>query len=477
MKKNSKQLLHFITAFVWVVLFFPFMGNSQNLQKDIALGKQYSQYVETTIGVYENKELTAYIKAVGDKLTEQMDKPLFKYKYTILATPEPNSFSIPGGHLYITTGMFPFLESEDELACIMAHEIIHANNRHVIKSNRRGILPGILQIPGAVIGAVVDESVGNALQSPFQKLGMLTHASYSRKQETEADVEGIEIAAKAGYDPNALKSILSRIGRYGEIVTGEEEQKDRFASHPLTDDRVEKINKIEPKLVKGTLSYLADDFLALFDGALAGNDPMKGVIQDSIYFNPKEGFKLQFPGKWESAFMANMIAAGDTAQLMRISFEEDERDPTAAAEEYLENLNPYFKSSVKGSEPINIRDKKGHIIAFKQTYQDKTYYGSRTWVRQGDLLFNFLAISDVEDQSKMENIVYSLAEMTAADEKQIKVPTLRLLELDNDESAEDLVKRTDSEFDEEIIRLINEKSEGDSFEAGERVKLVIGEQL
>ncbi|MCH2213654.1 MAG: M48 family metalloprotease [Flavobacteriales bacterium] len=477
MKKTFEHLLQFIIAFALVGLFFPSSGKSQNLQKDIKLGEQYSEYVETTIGVYENEELTAYIKAVGDKLTEQMDKPLFQYKYTILATPEPNAFSIPGGHLYITTGMFPFLESEDELACIMAHEIIHANNRHVIKSNRRGIIPGILQIPGAVIGAVVDETLGNALRSPFQRLGMLTHASYSRKQETEADIEGIEIAAKAGYEPKALQSILSRIGRYGEIITGEEEQKDRFATHPLTEDRLKKINKIEPKLLKGEPNHLADDFLVLFDGALAGNDPLKGIIEDTIYYNPKEGFKLQFPDGWESLFMANMIAAGDTTQLVRISFEEDERDPTEAAEDFLENLNPYFVASVLGSEPINIGEKRGHIIAFKQSIQGKTYYGSRTWVRQENLLFNFLAISNVEDQSQMENIVYSLAEMTAEDEQRIKVPTLRIVELENQETVTDLVQRTQSELSEEVIRLINEKPEGDSFDAGERVKLVIGENL
>ncbi|MFT5903856.1 MAG: putative Zn-dependent protease, partial [Flammeovirgaceae bacterium] len=91
-------------------------SQAQNIQKDIALGKQYSEQVEKSVGIYENPELTAYIKAVGDKLTAQMEEPLFEYKYTILATPEPNAFSIPGGHLYITTGMFPFLESEDELA-------------------------------------------------------------------------------------------------------------------------------------------------------------------------------------------------------------------------------------------------------------------------------------------------------------------------------------------------------------------------
>ena len=77
----------------------------------------------------------------------------------------------------------------------------------------------------------------------------------------------------------------------------------------------------------------------------------------------------------------------------------------------------------------------------------------------------------------MENIVYSLAEMTAEDEQRIKVPTLRIVELENQETVTDLVQRTQSELSEEVIRLINEKPEGDSFDAGERVKLVIGENL
>ncbi|MGB6036237.1 MAG: M48 family metalloprotease, partial [Cryomorphaceae bacterium] len=298
------------------LVIFMFWGlvsvQAQNIQKDIALGKQYSEYVEQTIGTYENPELTAYIKAVGDKLTDQMEVPLFDYRYTILATPEPNAFSIPGGHLYITTGMFPFLESEDELACIMAHEIIHANNRHVIKSNRRGILPAILQIPGAIIGAVVDESIGNAINSPFRKISELTHASYSRRQETEADLEGLKIASKAGYDPDALKTILSRIGEYGEIVSGEAEDKNPYASHPMTIDRVGRIDKIQSKLELGGRSYLAKNFLEKFDGALAGSDPSHGVFVEQTFLNPTEGFKLVLPEDWESGFIGNMIAGVNT---------------------------------------------------------------------------------------------------------------------------------------------------------------------
>jgi predicted Zn-dependent protease len=452
---------------------------AQNIQKDIALGKQYSEYVEQTIGTYENPELTAYIKAVGDKLTDQMEAPLFEYRYTILATPEPNAFSIPGGHLYITTGMFPFLESEDELACIMAHEIIHANNRHVIKSNRKGIIPGILQIPGAIIGAVVDESIGNALQSPFQKLSQLTHASYNRKQETEADLEGVEIAARAGYDPDALKTILSRIGEYGEIVSGEAEDKNPYASHPMTVDRVARIDKIQPTLEKGERSYLANDFLEKFDGALAGSDPSHGVFVEQTFLNPTDGFKLVFPGDWECGFVGNLIAGVnvENKEYMRVTYENSEVNPTEAAQKYLEGLSPYAKEAMIGSEPVSVGNKIGHIVAFKEQSGEDVYYGARTWVKQDSLLFSFMAVSISQDQAKMEEILYSLSSLSEEDIQTINVPTLKLVSAHENETAGSLIERTKTELTEAITLLINQKKTGDLFQEGETVKVVVPQKL
>jgi len=452
---------------------------AQNLQKDIALGKQYSEYVETLVGIYDNQELTAYIKAVGDKLTSQLEEPLFDYQYTILATPDPNAFSIPGGHLYITTGMFPLLESEDELACIMAHEIIHAKNRHVIKSNRRGIIPAILQIPGAIIGAVVDENIGNAINSPFRQISQLTHASYNRRQETEADLEGLEIAAKAGYDPEALKSILSRIGKYGEIMLGAAEEKNRYATHPMTAKRVAKIEKIQPKLEKGERMYLANNFTEKFDGALAGSDPSHGVFVKQTFLNPTDRFKLVFPEDWECGFMGNLIAGAsiENKEYMRVTYEETDVNPTAAANKYLEELNPYLKDAVIGSKPISVGEKIGHIVAFKEQSGEDMYYGARTWVKQDSLLFSFLAVSTTKDQSKMEKIIYSLSNLNQADIQTIEVSTLKLVRARENESVAALIERTKAEWSEAITLLINQKKAGDLFQKGETVKVVVPEKL
>jgi predicted Zn-dependent protease len=442
------------------------------------LGKEYSAYVEEMIGVYENPELTAYVKAVGDKLTAVMDRPLFEYKYSILATEEPNAFSIPGGHLYVTTGMFPFLESEDELACIMAHEIIHANNRHVIKSNRRGIIPGILQIPGAIIGAVVDENLGNAMMSPFAKLGSLTHASYNRRQEIEADVEGIEIAARAGYNPDALKSILSRLGRFGEIVSGEEETKDRYATHPLTDQRVEKINKTEPKLEIVESPPVVEQIYEKIEGALVGSNPVNGVVVDSTFIHPSKNFSVSLPGDWETGLISNMIAAvGPNDDFLRIVYEESVIDPSLAAAEFSAQLNPVFRDKILGSEAILVGDKKGHMLVFTEQYEEKTYYGSKTWVKHDSLLFNFLSISTTEDHSTTESVIGSLGRVSEEDKMKIKVPVLRFVSTLQGETLEDLLSRTGSDLSPELTRLINKMEASEKLVEGEEVKVVISEQF
>jgi predicted Zn-dependent protease len=459
--------------FVLLVLMAP-VCLGQNIHKDIELGSLYSQYIEESIGIYENDSIRDFVEQVGNRVTSQMDEPLFNFSYTILADPEPNAFSIPGGHLYITTGMFPFLETEDELACIMAHEIIHAQNRHVIKSNRRGIIPGILQIPGAVIG-VFNPDLGNAMASPFRELGKLTHASYNRKQETEADLEGLKLAAKAGYNPDALISILSRIEKYSEMLQGAPQEKDPLASHPMTEDRVRKIVKIKPKLEQGTEPPLAADFFGIFNGALAGRNPGNGIIKDSLYANVGENFKIVFPSDWDVDFNSTTIVGGnaDEEEFLQADFKKSDEEPDSIAAKFLSALNTYGRSSVIGNEPVLVNESQGHMIAFKESTEEKTFHGFRLWVRKDSLLFDFIAISTQEDQNKMEEVVLSLSDIDPGDYEIIEYPVLELVESEENETASSIAKRTHSNIEPEMILLINGKEEGEVFQKGEAVKVMI----
>ena len=126
---------------------------------------------------------------------------------------------------------------------MLAHEIAHVTQRHSAREQRRGILPGVLSLPGKVVGGVVSEDLGNLINAPIATVGGAWLSSYSRGQETEADRIGIRTAAAAGYEPAALADILVRLDRDIASKTDQERQFSIFDSHPMTETRLKDIRK------------------------------------------------------------------------------------------------------------------------------------------------------------------------------------------------------------------------------------------
>ena len=175
---------------VITVLFLPLILYSQSIELDKELGEQNAKMVELQMGIYEDVEKTEYIRRIGNRLISQLEDPLFDYQFHLVPDMAPNAFALPGGYVYVTTGLIPILESEDELGCILAHEIIHANSRHSIKQLKKSILPRLLEVPGNLIG-LLNKDLGALFNAPIQTSNALLLASYSRGFETEADIEGI----------------------------------------------------------------------------------------------------------------------------------------------------------------------------------------------------------------------------------------------------------------------------------------------
>ena len=173
-----------------LVVFLPLLGFAQSIEFDKQLGAKNAEQVEQQMELSSDQQKIAYIKKVGQRLVAQLDNPLFEYKFHLVEEPSPNAFALPGGYIYITTGLIPVLNTEDELACIMGHEIIHSNNRHSVKQLKKSIVPKLLEVPGNLIG-LIDENLGSFLNLGIETSNSLLLASYGRKFETEADQVGV----------------------------------------------------------------------------------------------------------------------------------------------------------------------------------------------------------------------------------------------------------------------------------------------
>ncbi len=209
----------------------PISGKSQLMlfseEQDIELGKSYAPEIEKEMGgKIQNLTLQNYIDSVGQKVAAVSHKPYFDYHYTALEDEMVNAFALPGGYIFITRGMLEKLESEAQLAAILGHETTHVVARHSSAQISREI--GI----ELALSVASSKASGGAMQVAGiarQIVGL----SYSRVQEKEADLSGLDYMVKAGYDPHAMVQTMQMLE--AEDKNG---QIEFLSTHPSPENRV-----------------------------------------------------------------------------------------------------------------------------------------------------------------------------------------------------------------------------------------------
>jgi predicted Zn-dependent protease len=262
------------------------------------LGSHISAEVEQQIGLYDDPPLTRYLQNVGNRLVAALSASPYRFHFDIVDQGEPNAFASPGGYVYVSRGLLAQLNSEDELAGVLAHEISHVTQRHHAKQVGRSVRAGLMTLPGKAV-AVVNESWGKSIMDA----GKVYLASYSRVQESEADSYGMRLAASAGYDPLQLAAALEGIERSVQLVSGESHEASFFDSHPTTPTRVAEVNKLARGLSWQPLAPLAtrDNLYELLDGLWWGEqNPQQGVFQDQTFLSSELEIGVTFPAQWET---------------------------------------------------------------------------------------------------------------------------------------------------------------------------------
>ena len=112
------------------------------------------------MGLVPDKELTGYVNSIGNRLVAALDENPFEFHFYVADDPIPNAFALPGGYVYLTRGILSLITTEDELACVMGHEIIHVTRRHSVRQMKTSILPNLLELRGNIVGTVVNEDLG-----------------------------------------------------------------------------------------------------------------------------------------------------------------------------------------------------------------------------------------------------------------------------------------------------------------------------
>lgn len=191
----------------------------------------------------EDERLNAYLNRVGLALAATNDdvlRPFLDYRFAALETEEINAFACPGGTILITRGLLKKAASEDELAAILAHEIAHVTLRHGLEAIKKGNMTEAFKYLGegaaqATMGpAELEKVTGIFGDSIDDVVTSLITSGYSREAEAAADALGRKFLAGTGYDPEALRRVLAKMG--GEGGSG-----GMFATHPAPDTRIKSL--------------------------------------------------------------------------------------------------------------------------------------------------------------------------------------------------------------------------------------------
>ncbi len=209
---------------------------------EIAMGQSLALRAFAGFGEpYPDEDLQRYVASVGRLVALQSERPSLPYSFAVVQSREPNALALPGGYIFVSTGLLKKLESESELACILGHEVCHAARKHGVE-----IVARDRKIRSLVdFGATLDEEVGkyrDFIDATYRKL---TTEGYDRRYEWIADEAGTTYAYRAGYHPEGLLPFLEMSRRSEKPLAFE-----NYKTHPDPGLRISRIRQ--------TLSGLGD---------------------------------------------------------------------------------------------------------------------------------------------------------------------------------------------------------------------------
>jgi hypothetical protein len=206
--------------------------------QDVQLGKEAAAEIEKEVQVVNDRRLTEYVDGIGQRLAKVSQDPSYPFTFKVVADPNINAFALPGGPIYIHSGLIAAADNEAQMAGVIAHEVGHVVLRH---STNQASKRSIFQIPaalaagalgnsGGLLASLANVGVGFGLNSVFLK--------YSRSAERDADIVGARMLAAAGYSPVEMATFFQKLEEAGG-GSGPE----FLASHPNPGNRVQYVTE------------------------------------------------------------------------------------------------------------------------------------------------------------------------------------------------------------------------------------------
>ncbi|HQL89746.1 MAG TPA: M48 family metalloprotease [Syntrophales bacterium] len=249
MTHHRKTTRHACLALVLAAILFltaiplPAHAAGLTIEEEKKLGREIYEKLEKANALSKNQKAVDYIRKIGAQILAQQQRVPFDFTFNVINSSAINAFATPGGYIYIFRGLITLAENESELAGVMAHEIAHANARHINAMMEKSQKLNMAALAGVIAGALLGGAGGaSAAVAMGTMAGAQTLAlQYSREHEEEADRYGMAYLAAAGYDPKSMVDFMKLMRRheyYSNLVPS------YFLTHPGTSDRIRYLDNL-----------------------------------------------------------------------------------------------------------------------------------------------------------------------------------------------------------------------------------------
>jgi len=206
---------------------------------EVMLGKNTAMQVAKQYSFVKDPIQVNKVSEIGDKLVKISDRKDLKYHFAVVEDKEINAFTMPGGYIYVNSGLLAITNNDDELACVIGHEIGHVAARHIAKKLQVQLGYDIL------MNIALRNASVRQMQQAIDVSFNLAELGYSREDELLADRLGAKYAYKAGYDPYAMITFLKKLKEKDKAEMGPV----FLRSHPYSSQRIQMLEKQIPSII------------------------------------------------------------------------------------------------------------------------------------------------------------------------------------------------------------------------------------
>jgi beta-barrel assembly-enhancing protease len=212
------------------------MGNWYSTETEIRMGKSYAMQLEKSVKFVNDPLINEYVNRIAQNLVKNSDAKV-PFTIKVIDSDEVNAMALPGGFMYVNSGLILTADDEAEMAGVIAHEIGHVAAHHAVREQTRMNMAQLGTIPLIFIGGWTGYGIYEAAQIGIP----LTFLTFSRGFESQADYLGVQYMYRAGYDPQAFVTIFEKLENLEK--TKPHLISKAFSSHPQTPDRIEATQK------------------------------------------------------------------------------------------------------------------------------------------------------------------------------------------------------------------------------------------